>query len=264
HAPHLMTTISLALVVMVWGCAQPSGDRDVAASDADPVTATTEDPRNEDDGEHDDRSSELHAGHADDADDVGAPSDGGGPPTAEEIAAAFAPHADAHSSHTGAHASSAPGTANRDFPEGIDPARVRIPAIGVDADVTELSLAGAEPEVPEDFDQVGWYVQTREPGEIGPAVLAGHVDSREGPAVFVDLGNLQPGDTISVTDDAGDERQFVVDELGQYPKDDLPEEVLGFADPIPQLRLITCGGSFDRSTGHYRDNIVVYASLTDA
>ncbi|HSK24271.1 MAG TPA: class F sortase [Egicoccus sp.] len=158
----------------------------------------------------------------------------------------------------------APEPLAREFPSGIVPTRVRIPAIGVDASVTELSLAGAEPEVPTDFDQVGWYHQTRKPGEIGPAVLAGHVDSLSGPAVFVDLAELGQGDEIVVADAAGEERRFVVEELGQYPKEDLPPEVFGFGGPQPDLRLITCGGSFDRASGHYRDNVVVYARLVGA
>lgn len=187
------------------------------------------------------------------------PTDGGtaGEWTADEIAAAF-------NAHSGAHADHGPAAEARDFPDGILPARIRIPTIGVDASITELSLAGAEPEVPEDFDQVGWYQQTRRPGEIGPAVLAGHIDSRSGPAVFVDLDELAPGDEIIVADVAGEERRFVVEDLGQYPKDALPDEVFGFGEPQPDLRLITCGGDFDRASGHYRDNVVVYASLADA
>lgn len=179
------------------------------------------------------------------------------PETEPDLAAAF-------NAHSGAHADHGPAAEDREFPDGIAPSRIRIPAIGVDADVIELSLAGSEPEVPEDFDEVGWYQQTREPGEIGPAVLAGHIDSRSGPAVFVDLDELAAGDEIVIADADGEERRFVVDELGQYPKDDLPPEVFGFGGPQPDLRLITCGGSFDRTSGHYRDNVVVYASLVDA
>lgn len=108
-----------------------------------------------------------------------------------------------------------PPVAVSDLPTGVSPARVHIPAIEVDAEVVDLSLAGPRPQGPSDFAQVGWYVRTREPGEIGPAVLAGHVDSRDGPAVFFDLVDLRPGDLVSVTDDGGDERRFTVDALGQ-------------------------------------------------
>ena len=149
------------------------------------------------------------------------------------------------------------------YPSGLVPVSIEIPAIGVAADTIRLELSGPEPEVPEDFDQTGWYDQTRRPGEIGPAVVAGHIDSRSGPAVFARLDELAPGDEIVVTGEDGRQERFVVDRAGQYPKGDLPREVFGFDRPVPELRLITCGGSFDRSTGHYRDNYVVYAVSAD-
>ncbi len=150
-----------------------------------------------------------------------------------------------------------------DLPVGIDPAGIEIPAIDVDADVVMLDLRGAEPEVPSDFDDAGWYQQTRRPGEIGPAVIAGHIDSKAGPAVFARLNELQPGDEIVVHGAGGESRTFVVTTDGQYSKDRLPAEVFGFDQPTPELRLITCGGVFDRSSGHYRDNFVIYASAVD-
>lgn len=145
------------------------------------------------------------------------------------------------------------------YPTGIVPVEIEIPAIGVAASTLELDLSGAEPEVPTDFADTGWYRQTRQPGEIGPAVIAGHIDSVDGPAVFARLDELDAGDEIVVRDAAGEERRFVVQRSGRYPKTDLPDEVFGFDLAVPELRLITCGGSFDRSTGHYRDNQVVYA-----
>ena len=148
-----------------------------------------------------------------------------------------------------------------DLPTGVVPVRIEIPAVGVDADVIDLDLRGPEPEVPSDFDQTGWYTQTRQPGEIGPSVIAGHIDSVAGPAVFARLDELTTGDEIVVHDATGQSRTFVVDRAGQYPKEALPDEVFGFDQPLPELRLITCGGVFDRSIGHYRDNYVVYASL---
>lgn len=147
----------------------------------------------------------------------------------------------------------------RTFPTGIEPERIVIPAIGVDADVVDLDLGGPEPEVPSDFDEAGWYTATRLPGEIGPAVVAGHIDSTAGPAVFFRLDELEAGDRIEVLGRDGGSRAFEVVDHGQYPKERLPDEVFGFGDPVPELRLITCGGTFDRSTGSYRDNYVVYA-----
>lgn len=150
----------------------------------------------------------------------------------------------------------------RDLPTGIEPTRIEIPSIGVDATVVQLSLAGAEPEVPSEWDDAGWYQTTRNPGEIGPAVIAGHVDSKAGPAVFFRIGELTRGDEIIVHDARGRTRTFEVMGRDQHPKTALPEEVFGFGQPRPELRLITCGGTFDRTVGHYLDNLVVYAAAT--
>ena len=164
---------------------------------------------------------------------------------------------EAYTSHGAGHDHS--GVSIPDYPTGIVPATVRIPAIEVDAGTVSLDLTGEEPEVPADFGLTGWYEQTRRPGEIGPAVIAGHIDSVDGPAVFARLDELAVGDEIEVLDASGESRTFEVTGNGRYPKDALPDEVFGFDQAVPELRLITCGGSFDRSSGHYRDNFVVYA-----
>jgi len=152
-----------------------------------------------------------------------------------------------------------PDSTIADLPTGIEPTRIVIAAIGVDAPIIRLDIRG-EPEVPEDFADVGWYHQTRLPGEIGPAVVAGHIDSQSGPAVFYRLNELTNGDEITVSDSTSESRTFAVTSSGQYSKDALPAEVFGFGGPNPELRLITCGGTFDAESGHYRDNFVVYAS----
>lgn len=168
--------------------------------------------------------------------------------------------APASTTSTAPSTTAAPATAApKAFPSGVAPARLVIPAIGVDAPTVDLDLRGAAPEVPEDFGATGWYAQTRRPGEIGPAVIAGHIDSTTGPAVFYGLRDLRPDDEVVVVGESGDERRFVVIGSGQYPKGDLPDEVFAFGDAVPELRLITCGGTFDRASGHYRDNYVVYA-----
>lgn len=146
---------------------------------------------------------------------------------------------------------------------GIDPVRIEIPEIGVDARIVDLAIGPGDPEVPEGWEDAGWYRATRNPGEIGPAVIAGHIDSKAGPAVFFRLDELSDGDEIIVHDDTGDSRTYVVEGSGQYPKEALPDEVFGFGDRRPELRVITCGGSFDRSVGHYRDNLVVYAAMAN-
>ena len=179
------------------------------------------------------------------------------PHSAEPDAATAAAGADRAGTATEAAEPKEAGTLG--VPAGIVPARIEIPAIGVDATVVELDIRGTEPEVPDDFDQVGWYGLTRKPGEIGPAVLAGHIDSRQGPAVFHQLNQLVRGDRLTVHASDGATRTFEVMDTGQYPKVSLPDEVFGIGEGVPELRLITCGGSFDASAGHYRDNYVVYA-----
>lgn len=146
------------------------------------------------------------------------------------------------------------------FPTGIDPHRIEIPAIGVDAPVIDLQLTADSAEVPEDFDDTGWWVQTRQPGEIGPSVIGGHVDSTSGPAVFFRLRDLRPGDEVVVRDEAGESRSFVVSRAPiQVDKYERPAEIFGFGEGRPELRLITCGGDFNPAIGHYDSNIVVFA-----
>ncbi len=145
--------------------------------------------------------------------------------------------------------------------DGVEPVRIEIPAIGVDATVVDLAIGPGDPEVPERWEDAGWYTNTRNPGEIGPSVLAGHIDSKSGPAVFYRLDELVVGDEIIVSGEDGESRTFVVQDSGQYPKENLPDEVFGYGERVPELRVITCGGTFDRSVGHYQDNFVVYAAM---
>lgn len=148
------------------------------------------------------------------------------------------------------------------LPTGVaDPVRLEIPSIGVDADLVDLSLGNGDPEVPEAWEDAGWYSTTRNPGEIGPAVIAGHIDSKAGPAVFFRLDELGQGDEVVVHGADGTSVTFEVTGSGQYPKTELPDEVFGFGQPEPELRLITCGGSFDSAAGHYVDNLVVYTTV---
>jgi hypothetical protein len=142
------------------------------------------------------------------------------------------------------------------------PVSIAIPAVGVDARVVPVGLrADRAMEVPA-VDLVGWYELGPRPGEAGPAVVVGHVDSRSGPAVFSRLGELRRGDRIGIGQQGGAARSFRVERVERHPKTALPVERIWDRARQPVLRLITCGGSFDRSTGHYRDNIVVYARAT--
>ena len=148
-------------------------------------------------------------------------------------------------------------------PSGPEPVRLDIDAIGVHAGVLRLGLAPDRTvEVPPlGSADVGWYSYSPEPGELGPAVLLGHVDSAAtGPSVFHDLDRLRPGDAIAVRRADGATVRFRVDEVRQYPKARFPTaSVYGDIDHAG-LRLITCGGAFDASRRSYLANVVVYAS----
>jgi sortase (surface protein transpeptidase) len=140
-----------------------------------------------------------------------------------------------------------------------EPVGLTIPSIGVDTPLTPVGvLDDGTVAVPPDPSIAGWFTGGPRPGELGPAVIMGHVDSKKsGPGVFWRLGDLDVGDEAVVHTTSGDVR-FVVTEREQVAKDSFPaDRVYG---PVPEraLRLITCGGSFDRTIGHYRDNIVVY------
>lgn len=143
------------------------------------------------------------------------------------------------------------------------PVRVRIPSQDIDAQVVPVGITPTgEMEAPSGYDEVGWYRYGARPGETGRAVLAGHLDSRDGPAVFSQLGSLQPGDTIEVQfDDNADPRVFRVRELIQYPVDGAPlNDIFGHVDR-PELVLITCAGDFEGSDAGYSDRFVVYADM---
>ena len=131
--------------------------------------------------------------------------------------------------------------------------------MGIDTDLEQLRLgAGGELEPPESNDKAGWYADGTAPGDVGPAVLAGHVDSRTGPAVFFRLRDLRPGDVVEVTR-GGAVVAFSVTGSAWYPKSAFPTDLVHGPTPDRQLRLITCGGDFDRTARSYRDNLVVYA-----
>jgi LPXTG-site transpeptidase (sortase) family protein len=140
------------------------------------------------------------------------------------------------------------------------PVSIEIPAVGVDAPVVPVRLlADRTIEIPA-VDQAGWYEPGPRPGEAGPAVIVGHVDSRRGPAVFSRLKELRPGDRIVVELDGRATRSFRVERVERRPKENLPVGRIWNRTDRPVLRLITCGGSFDREAGHYRDNVIVYVA----
>lgn len=145
-----------------------------------------------------------------------------------------------------------------------EPVRLVVPRIGVDSRLLRLGLArDGEVEVPRSPYLAGWYDGGPAPGDVGPAVLLGHVDSQSGPGVFFRLRQLRAGDAVAVTGRDGATRRFVVTAVERYPKDRFPSERVYGPTPFRQLRLVTCGGAFDRSRGHYRDNIVAFAKMVD-
>jgi LPXTG-site transpeptidase (sortase) family protein len=132
--------------------------------------------------------------------------------------------------------------------------------IDVQSSLTDLGVDDAGALVPPgDFAQAGWFAAGPVPGDVGPAVIAGHVDSRTGPAVFFRLEELTVGDTVQVTRSDGRDVGFRVTRVAQYPKTDFATEEVYGPTTGPELRLITCGGTFDSSRRSYRDNVVVYA-----
>ncbi len=146
------------------------------------------------------------------------------------------------------------------------PATLEIPAIGVrTGEIVDLGLAGdGTLQVPNDAITTGWFTGGPAPGEIGPAVLAGHVDYKKVPGVFVRLKELKTGDEAVVHRKDGVTAVFTVYAVERHPKASFPTEKVYGDTTGPELRLITCGGDFDSSTGNYLDNVVAYAKLTRA
>jgi Sortase domain len=143
------------------------------------------------------------------------------------------------------------------------PVRVEIPSIGVSSRLVRLGLnADGTMEVPRDYDLAGWFTGGAMPGQDGPAVISGHVDSKSGPAVFYRLRDLRRGDRIRVQRAAGDWLVFEVAGTARYAKAAFPTDAVFGPVTGPVLRVITCGGDFDRASGHYLDNVVVTATPT--
>ncbi|MCU1588815.1 MAG: class sortase [Frankiales bacterium] len=146
------------------------------------------------------------------------------------------------------------------------PTILSIPAIRVSSTLLHLGQAAdgslAVPPPGPHYDQAGWYRYSPTPGALGPAVIVGHIDSKSGgPSVFFRLGELTPGDTIRVSRRDGSVAVFAVDDVRRFHKADFPTQLVYGNTRNAALRLITCGGPFDRTTGHYLDNVVVTASL---
>lgn len=141
------------------------------------------------------------------------------------------------------------------------PVSLAVPAIDVRTDrLIDLGLTPTgEMEVPDDAVTAGWLTLGPTPGEVGPAVIAAHVDYEGVPGVFTRLHEVEPGDEVTVRRADGAVATFSAYRVERFAKSRFPtEEVYGDTDS-PELRLVTCGGAFDRSTRNYLDNVVVFA-----
>jgi len=146
------------------------------------------------------------------------------------------------------------------------PTAISIPAIGAHSALQPIGSNGdgtlAVPQPGPHYDQAAWYTGSPTPGEIGPSIIEGHVDSAaNGPSIFFRLGAAHPGDRIYVDRADHTKAVFVVNAVRRYRKDQFPTVTVYGNTDHAALRLLTCGGAFDRAAGRYRDNTVVFADL---
>ncbi len=144
------------------------------------------------------------------------------------------------------------------------PTNVRIPKIEAESTLVEAGLdKNKSIEVPpvEQPMQAAWYKYSQVPGDAGPAILLGHVDGNKKPGIFYKLHELKTGDEIFVKREDGKELRFVTTRTEQVPKEKLPEDAIYGTTQESELRLITCGGVFDKAAHSYKDNVIVYAKL---
>ena len=159
---------------------------------------------------------------------------------------------------------SPPAAAPQDGLAHSVPVEIEIPAIGARSSLIPLGLdPDGELEVPSVRTpmQAGWFTGAPTPGELGPAVIVGHIDGNHQPGIFYRLDEVRPGDVVVVTRADGTRPRFVVQRIQQIPKTRFPTSEVYGDTAGPELRLITCGGSFDRDARSYRDNIIAYATL---
>lgn len=139
------------------------------------------------------------------------------------------------------------------------PDLLEIPKLAISTHLVGLGLTDdLEHEVPpaDKPEVAGWYEGSVKPGDNGPAIILGHINGGGKDGVFVDLPKLVPGDSIIV-----DGVEFLVTKASWHPKNAFPADEVYSKTPVPTLRLITCGGEFDKNTGHYKDNLIVFAEL---
>jgi LPXTG-site transpeptidase (sortase) family protein len=141
------------------------------------------------------------------------------------------------------------------------PVTVSMPSVELFARLKPLYVDSHNKLVPPQYGLAGWYKAGPEPGEIGAAVIAGHLDNKNGADVFANLNQAKPGDRIRVGLKDGKTLTFRVTAIKQFPQNNFPTQRVYGATKNPELRLLTCGGKYDHAAGHYLDNLVVFADL---
>ncbi|MFJ8074076.1 class F sortase [Streptomyces sp. NPDC096176] len=148
-----------------------------------------------------------------------------------------------------------------------EPTRLKIQQIAVDAPFTPLSIGTSgrlDPPPPGNSNLVGWFQEGVTPGEKGTAIVAGHLDTKTGPAVFAQLSEVKRGTRVEVVRKDGSVATFEVDEVDNFSKSNFPDDRVYADTAEPQLRLITCGGEYDKKAKDYEENVVVFAHLASA
>jgi sortase (surface protein transpeptidase) len=141
-----------------------------------------------------------------------------------------------------------------------EPVRIRIPSLGVDSPLERLGRSrGGTVEVPAHWGRAGWYRNGPSPGERGAAVILGHVDSPTGPAVFAGVAGLRAGARVLVARADGSSVAFRVTRVEEHRRSRFPVEAVYWPTLRPELRLVTCGGRYDRARGGYQSNVIVFA-----
>jgi len=145
----------------------------------------------------------------------------------------------------------------------VGPESIEIPALDIGQDLTELAVIGTDLQVPDDYSDVGWWRGGPTPGEKGAAVMAGHVDSPTGPAVFYQLSGLRAGHEVKVRLEDGSRAVFEVRRVQSYERTKFPSAQVYRSQGRPGLNLLTCGGTFDTDAGQYSNNVVAFTDLVE-
>ncbi|MEV6165270.1 class F sortase [Streptomyces sp. NPDC052052] len=192
-----------------------------------------------------------------------APAAPGAPASPEVLGSPATPRTVSPSPSPSQSPSPSPSAVGPTMPRSV-PTRLQIPSLAVNAPFTPLSLGptgqlNAPP--PNDKNLVGWFKGGATPGELGTAIVAGHVDTTTGPAVFLQLRFLKPGSTVDITRADGSVATFRVDSVETFKKSEFPDKRVYADTSSAQLRLITCGGPYNRAVKEYEDNVVAFAHL---